>query len=174
MVPRRPENSRSLNTTMSSIQRGLRPICAPFLHPKHATRIQLPLAALSSPWSRSFHATASCSAVDLSYSLHDNQGDPIVILHGLFGSKKNNRSVSKYAVTSPLVPKLQADKVQPAPLPAPSPVPSMPSTSATTATRRTTAPITTRPLPRTCRPFSRPSRSRTRPSSDTRWAPKPS
>jgi hypothetical protein len=37
--------------------------------------------------------------VDLAYSLHDNKGsakgDPIVIIHGLFGSKKNNRSVSK-------------------------------------------------------------------------------
>tara|TARA_R110002003_G_scaffold239_1_gene17174 strand:+ start:7421 stop:7630 length:210 start_codon:yes stop_codon:yes gene_type:complete len=51
-------------------------------------------------WKRSFHATTRLSVVDLAYSLHDNKrtakGDPIVVIHGLFGSKKNNRSVSKY------------------------------------------------------------------------------
>jgi len=44
-------------------------------------------------------------ALDLAYSLHDNKGsakgDPIVIIHGLFGSKKNNRSVSKYVTHFP-------------------------------------------------------------------------
>jgi hypothetical protein len=86
--------------TMGSIARSLRPVCAPHLHPKHATRIQLLNTIRAPAWSRSFHASASLRVVDLAYSLHDNKGsakgDPIVIIHGLFGSKKNNRSVSKY------------------------------------------------------------------------------
>jgi hypothetical protein len=43
--------------------------------------------------------------VDLAYNLHDNKGeakgDPIVIIHGLFGSKRNNQSVSKYVFATP-------------------------------------------------------------------------
>ena len=42
----------------------------------------------------------------LVYDLHepsrpktDNQRAPIILLHGLFGSKKNNRGISKYART---------------------------------------------------------------------------
>ncbi|KAF1957285.1 alpha/beta-hydrolase [Byssothecium circinans] len=69
---------------------------APFLHPKHSPRI--PLAATSPAWTRVFSATANCRAVDLSYTLHDDhgkaKGDPILIMHGLFGSKRNHRSVS--------------------------------------------------------------------------------
>ncbi|KAF2750056.1 alpha/beta-hydrolase [Sporormia fimetaria CBS 119925] len=50
--------------------------------------------------SRSFHASpAYRDTIDLAYDLHDNNGQatgaPILILHGLFGSKKNNRSISK-------------------------------------------------------------------------------
>ncbi|KAF2680142.1 alpha/beta-hydrolase [Lentithecium fluviatile CBS 122367] len=83
---------------MRSVSRGLQPIYAPLLHPKHSTRIALSCTSPQPAWTRSFHATASYRALDLSYSLHDNQGKakgaPILILHGLFGSKKNNRSVS--------------------------------------------------------------------------------
>jgi hypothetical protein len=83
-------------TTMRPVYRSLQPICTPLLHPKHTTRIaSTPLPS----WTRTFHASAACRAVDLVYTLHDEQGKakgaPIVILHGLFGSKKNNRSVSK-------------------------------------------------------------------------------
>ncbi|KAF1971779.1 alpha/beta-hydrolase [Bimuria novae-zelandiae CBS 107.79] len=80
---------------MRTLYRSLQPICTPLIHPKHTTRIsptQLP------PWTRSFHASATCRTLDLAYTLHDEhgkaQGAPILILHGLFGSKKNNRSVS--------------------------------------------------------------------------------
>ncbi|KAL5121708.1 hypothetical protein ACEQ8H_000395 [Pleosporales sp. CAS-2024a] len=70
--------------TMRTIARR---VCAPLLHPRPHLE-----------WTRSLHASASVRVVDLAYSLHDNKGsakgDPIVILHGLFGSKKNNRSVS--------------------------------------------------------------------------------
>jgi hypothetical protein len=49
--------------------------------------------------------------VDLAYSLHDNKGsakgDPIVIIHGLFGSKKNNRSISKYDLAKPQKPQCE-------------------------------------------------------------------
>lgn len=86
--------------TMGSVQRTIRSFCAPLLHPKHVTRIQLHNATLPLTWSRAFHVSASWKVIDLAYTLHDNKasakGDPIVIIHGLFGSKKNNRSVSKY------------------------------------------------------------------------------
>jgi hypothetical protein len=82
---------------MRSIQRSLQPLCA--LHPKHAPRIQLRNATPLPSWTRSFHASAPLRIVDLAYNLHDNKGeakgDPIVIIHGLFGSKRNNQSVSK-------------------------------------------------------------------------------
>ena len=40
--------------------------------------------------------------LSLAYNLHkppeaETQHAPIIILHGLFGSKQNNRSISKYA-----------------------------------------------------------------------------
>ncbi|OAL02397.1 alpha/beta-hydrolase [Phaeosphaeriaceae sp. SRC1lsM3a] len=83
---------------MRSIARIIQPAYAPFLHPKHISRVQLSNATSAPAWRRSFHASASLRVVDLAYSLHDNKGsakgDPIVIIHGLFGSKKNNRSVS--------------------------------------------------------------------------------
>lgn len=81
---------------MRPVYRGLQTLCAPLLHPRHSTRISL--TQLPS-WTRSFHASAPCRAVDLVYTLHDEHGKakgaPILILHGLFGTKKNNRSVSK-------------------------------------------------------------------------------
>lgn len=49
---------------------------------------------------RSFHVSVRLlEPLDLAYDLHDNAGKatgaPILILHGLFGSKKNNRTISK-------------------------------------------------------------------------------
>ncbi|KAH8725222.1 Alpha/Beta hydrolase protein [Phaeosphaeriaceae sp. PMI808] len=83
---------------MRMTPRTLQPIYAPLLHPKHTTRIQLPYAGLKPAWVRSFHASASLRVVDLAYTLHDNKGstkgNPVIIVHGLFGSKKNSRSVS--------------------------------------------------------------------------------
>lgn len=52
-------------------------------------------------------APITITTVPLSYDLHEpakpvsdntNRTSPILFLHGLFGSKKNNRSISKYAV----------------------------------------------------------------------------
>ncbi|KAH4051852.1 hypothetical protein HBI17_177120 [Parastagonospora nodorum] len=83
---------------MRTIARSIQPLCAPFLHPKHTTRIQFANSLQRPTCTRSFHASANLRVVDLAYSLHDEKGtakgDPIVIIHGLFGSKKNNRSVS--------------------------------------------------------------------------------
>ncbi|PVI02756.1 alpha/beta-hydrolase, partial [Periconia macrospinosa] len=83
---------------MRTLTRAVYPACASFLIPKHSVRAS-PLALnSSSTWTRSFSASRKCRALDLAYTLHDEQGkskgDPIIILHGLFGSKKNNRSVS--------------------------------------------------------------------------------
>lgn len=70
-----------------------------FLHPKHATRIPAWSGFNRREWARAFHASTSWRSIDLAYDLHDNGGKatgaPILILHGLFGSKKNNRSISK-------------------------------------------------------------------------------
>ncbi|KAF1851021.1 alpha/beta-hydrolase [Cucurbitaria berberidis CBS 394.84] len=83
---------------MRFLQRSLRPVYAPLLHPKHTARIQLSNATPLPAWTRSFHASASWRALDLAYRLHDHngdaKGDPIVIIHGLFGSKRNNQSVA--------------------------------------------------------------------------------
>lgn len=55
-------------------------------------------------------AASSIKPVRLAYDLHEpakpvsdnpNRESPILFLHGLFGSKKNNRSVSKYVVLRP-------------------------------------------------------------------------
>jgi hypothetical protein len=47
-------------------------------------------------------ATKSVSTVPLAYDLHvpakpvsDEKTSPIIVMHGLFGSKKNNRTISK-------------------------------------------------------------------------------
>ncbi|PSN59904.1 alpha/beta-hydrolase [Corynespora cassiicola Philippines] len=85
---------------MRTFQRGLRPLGTSLVLPKHATRPQSLSWAQSQQWARSFHATASWKVLDLAYDLHDNAGkaagkQPIVIIHGLFGNKKNNRSISK-------------------------------------------------------------------------------
>ncbi|KAH7087541.1 Alpha/Beta hydrolase protein [Paraphoma chrysanthemicola] len=83
---------------MRPISRSIQPLYAHLTHAKHAPRLRLANATPEPVWTRSFHASASLRIVDLAYSLHDNKGtakgDPIVIVHGLFGSKKNNRSVS--------------------------------------------------------------------------------
>ncbi|KAF2728942.1 alpha/beta-hydrolase [Polyplosphaeria fusca] len=77
------------------------------LRPLHASFLASPITPRSGPLprrvspkcSRSFHASASWRTVDLAFDVHDNGGKatgaPIVVLHGLFGSKKNNRSISK-------------------------------------------------------------------------------
>ncbi|KAF2637709.1 alpha/beta-hydrolase [Massarina eburnea CBS 473.64] len=81
---------------MRTLMRSLSPLQAPFLHPKHAPRISLSTAPAK--WTRAFSATVNRNAVDLSYTLHDDngkaKGDPILIMHGLFGSKRNHRGVS--------------------------------------------------------------------------------
>lgn len=47
-------------------------------------------------------------AVELAYTRHDppqpssKPGPPILLMHGLFGSQRNNRTMSKYAVALPL------------------------------------------------------------------------
>ncbi|EWC45126.1 hypothetical protein DRE_06265 [Drechslerella stenobrocha 248] len=52
---------------------------------------------------RGFHATGAATAptVDMAYNLHrpptggDDKREPIIFMHGLFGSKANNRGISK-------------------------------------------------------------------------------
>ncbi|KAF1933434.1 mitochondrial hydrolase [Didymella exigua CBS 183.55] len=83
---------------MHSTLRSIRPPSKLLGLTNPAIRIQLGNATPSPSWARSFHASASLRAVDLAYKLHDNNGkangDPIVIIHGLFGSKRNNQGVS--------------------------------------------------------------------------------
>ncbi|KAL6708215.1 hypothetical protein ACN47E_003399 [Coniothyrium glycines] len=82
---------------MRAVRRSIQPLYASFSHSTHTTRIQLPEARAVPSWTRSFHASVNLRVVDLAYRLHDERGtadgDPIVIIHGLFGSKRNNQSV---------------------------------------------------------------------------------
>lgn len=88
---------------MRSLARSTRPLCASLVPTKHACRIGALNATALPTWTRSFHASANLRVVDLAYRLHDDsgkaKGDPIVMIHGLFGSKRNNQSVGKYANT---------------------------------------------------------------------------
>ncbi|KAJ4379174.1 hypothetical protein N0V86_005218 [Didymella sp. IMI 355093] len=83
---------------MNSTLRSIRPLSRSLGLQNPATRAQISNATPLPSWTRSFHASASLRVVDLAYKLHDNngkaKGDPIVIIHGLFGSKRNNQSVS--------------------------------------------------------------------------------
>jgi pimeloyl-ACP methyl ester carboxylesterase len=52
---------------------------------------------------------------DLSFQVfgpekEEPSGNPIVFLHGLFGSKQNNRSISKYVDSRLVIPSTPADK----------------------------------------------------------------
>lgn len=56
---------------------------------------------------RPFSTSRPLARLDLSYDLHEppkgsatspSENAPIIILHGLFGSKRNNRSISKYGL----------------------------------------------------------------------------
>ncbi|CAA9958031.1 Mitochondrial hydrolase [Pyrenophora teres f. maculata] len=82
---------------MRSLVRSIQPLSTSLVHSQPASRIKIPNATAFPSWTRSFHASASLSVVDLAYRLHDDagkaKGDPIVIIHGLFGSKRNNQSV---------------------------------------------------------------------------------
>jgi hypothetical protein len=85
---------------MRAVTRSIQPLSAAFTLPRHTNRIQLSNATPLPSWTRSFHASANLRVVDLAYRLHDDSGkadgDPIVIIHGLFGSKRNNQGVGKY------------------------------------------------------------------------------
>lgn len=53
-------------------------------------------------------STSRASQVELSYQVFGPENgeavrDPILFLHGLFGSKQNNRSISKYVMKRYLV-----------------------------------------------------------------------
>jgi hypothetical protein len=106
------------------------------------------------------------STVQLSYDLHepakpvtDKQTSPIIFMHGLFGSKKNNRTMSKWVSVDSAHKKAMKDELtacvlqgpcsRPRPLcihsgkycppfPCAQPLTSPPRTSAITATRPTT------------------------------------
>jgi hypothetical protein len=60
---------------------------------------------------RAFSTTELPNGIKLAYDLHEppkesaqsHNAPPIIFIHGLFGSKKNNRSMSKYA-PSPRIP----------------------------------------------------------------------
>lgn len=63
-------------------------------------RLQQPLRQYAS---RPFSTTELSNGIKIAYDLHEppkestSKNAPIVFMHGLFGSKKNNRSMSKYA-----------------------------------------------------------------------------
>ena len=57
---------------------------------------------------RAFSTTELPNGIKLAYDLHEptpsttttsQNAPPIIFIHGLFGSKKNNRSMSKYALS---------------------------------------------------------------------------
>lgn len=63
---------------------------------------------------RAYATTTLSNGIKLAYDIHEppnasqtgstasqHNAPPIVFIHGLFGSKKNNRSMSKYAPSSP-------------------------------------------------------------------------
>ncbi|KAF1993542.1 alpha/beta-hydrolase [Amniculicola lignicola CBS 123094] len=84
---------------MRMLSTPLQPLRATLFHPKHSTWTP-PCSRTQTPqWTRFFHASSSCRALALAYDLHNNGGKatgaPILILHGLFGNKKNHRSISK-------------------------------------------------------------------------------
>lgn len=89
---------------MRSLSRLIQPGHAPHIHLKHVTRLHTPTRRIEREWTRTFHASTSFRAIDLAYDLHDNGGKatgaPVLVLHGLFGSKKNNRSISKSVAIS--------------------------------------------------------------------------
>lgn len=71
------------------------------MFPRRAlSRLQQPLRQHAS---RPFSTTELSNGIKIAYDLHEppkestSQNAPIVFMHGLFGSKKNNRSMSKYA-----------------------------------------------------------------------------
>lgn len=63
-------------------------------------RLQQPFAQQAR---RAFSSTELSNGIKIAYDLHEPpkgssaKNAPIVFIHGLFGSKKNNRSMSKYA-----------------------------------------------------------------------------
>lgn len=85
---------------MRAFTRSIQPFSAAFTLPKQTNRIRISNATSPTAWTRSFHVSANLRVVDLAYRLHDDSGkadgDPIVIVHGLFGSKRNNQGVGKY------------------------------------------------------------------------------
>jgi len=93
------ENHERQTFNMRALTRSIQPFSAAFTLPKHANRVRLSNATPLPSWTRSFHASANLRVVDLAYRLHDDSGkangDPIVIVHGLFGSKRNNQGVGK-------------------------------------------------------------------------------
>jgi hypothetical protein len=65
-----------------------------------ARQIRVPASA--PVFSAGIRTSSPFSTVPLSYDLHepakpvaDKQTSPIIVMHGLFGSKKNNRTISK-------------------------------------------------------------------------------
>jgi hypothetical protein len=72
-------------------------------------RLQQRSKQLSSNCLRAFSTTTLSNGITLAYDLHEppkkadsglrslrDNAPPIIFIHGLFGSKKNNRSISKY------------------------------------------------------------------------------
>ncbi|KAK3308670.1 Alpha/Beta hydrolase protein [Chaetomium strumarium] len=67
-----------------------------------ARRIRVPTPASVPVFAAGIRTSSPFSTVPLAYDLHepakpaaDKQTSPIIVMHGLFGSKKNNRTISK-------------------------------------------------------------------------------
>ena len=73
-------------------------------------RLQQPFRQYSGHQCLAYSTVELNNGVKLAYDLHEptkgvrENAPPIIFLHGLFGSKKNNRSISKYAPYSPVPP----------------------------------------------------------------------
>ena len=69
-------------------------------------RLQQPFRQYASK--RPFSTTELSNGIKMAYELwepekgQEPQGAPIVFLHGLFGSKRNHRAISKYGVSYPV------------------------------------------------------------------------
>lgn len=78
---------------------------------------------------RFYSTTELSNGITLAYDLHEpptkksndtqspspNNAPPIIFIHGLFGSKKNNRSMSKYAPHTTHLPNLRTQPLTPYP-----------------------------------------------------------
>lgn len=72
----------------------------------HSEMFVIPRLHLRQSWRRHCLSRYSTRSLSLAYNVHKPHNPetghaPLIILHGLFGSKQNNRSISKYGFSRP-------------------------------------------------------------------------